>query len=616
MCVLAHTSLLAQESQIIKVKTFDQRLHTMKNVEVSLNNHEYFQIGKKGVAIVALNDADLPIKSIKIKDDNLEAASWNLSKGILEIIIRPKSYKVVHFILRVAGDSLPLPLPLTPVSFKGLNSQTVTTNKDGGFDLTLSLSESVTSDQFSVQDVLVKDLSLSDQENILLVERSKIEEPVQKKVISPPKIYFNTAKLDSVKTLTDFYKVFKNIPMGGLDENAKWKIEDKFNHLVLQMEDSVSKLSLIYKSNITDSSTIKEDIQSLTEQASLEGDAFQASREQFDAAIKIITKKLDKGVATLSKDEWNGILSDLELLDKLLTDNEKKFNQAHVDYHNIIVGIKERYFDIKNLETRLSISEKERIEQQEVFQRRLVIMISLFIAFAVLIVLLISFSSRLRNQSSQLKTANEEVKTINENLEEIVMQRTSMLEESYRELDTFLYRASHDLRSPIRSILGLCNISGHIPGEDYISRVKSTTLKMDRMLKKLINISQISQESTSIATISLALAIAEVKNKMAEMIATSGVQFHVDCPADITLETSPMLLENILVNLIENSIFFSVLKNPDHARVEIKAVVNGRSVALSVHDNGVGIPETVRPKLFHMFFVGNEESKGNGLGLY
>jgi len=616
MSLLAQKSLLAQEKQIIKIKTFDQKLHTLRNIEISLNNKEYFSIGKKGVAIVELSNQDLPVKSVKIKDDNLEAASWNLSKGVLEIIVRPKSYKVVHFVLRLSkGDSV----PLTSVSFKGLNSQSITTNQDGGFDLTLSLSENVTSDQFTVQDWLVKSINLSDKENVIIVERPKVTELVQKKkpLNAAPKPNFDFAKLDSVKSLSGFYEVFKNISIGSLDEDAKMKIETKFNHLILQMEDSVSRLSLsTYKNSITDTTTIKEDIQSLMNQATLEGDAIQINRLEFDAAIRIVKEKLDKGVSTLSKEEWNGLLTDLDLLDNVLKQNESKFEQNQVDYHNIINDIKERYFDIKNLETRLSVSEKEKQEQQRLFQQRSIIMGSVYVAFGVLIVLLISFSNRLRRQSNELKTANEEIKTINENLEEIVIQRTSLLEESYKELDTFLYRASHDLRSPIRSILGLCNISEHITAADYVSRVQSTTMKMDRMLKKLISISQISQESSNLQTISLAPSIVEIKNKHAELITASGVQFHVDCPADITLQTSPILLENILVNLIENGIFFSVLKNPDHARVEIKAVMSGKGVELSVHDNGVGIPESIRPKLFKMFFVGNEESKGNGLGLY
>ncbi len=78
----------AQKKQLVQVKAFDQQLVPYKNVEVSINNKEYFSMGNKGVAFVELLDTDFPIKSIKIKDEKLETASWNYGKGIIEIIIR------------------------------------------------------------------------------------------------------------------------------------------------------------------------------------------------------------------------------------------------------------------------------------------------------------------------------------------------------------------------------------------------------------------------------------------------------------------------------------------------------------------------------------------------
>jgi signal transduction histidine kinase len=607
-------SLIAQEKQTVKVKTFDGKLHSLKNIEVSLNNGEFISVGKKGVAIVELGNADLPIKSVKVKDDNFEAASWNLSKGVLEIIVRPKSYRVAHFVLRSSeGDSI----PFASVTFKGLNSQSITTNQKGEFDLTLSLNEKVTADQFTIPNLPVKNVSLSDNQNVIIVERPKVVESVQEKkptIAAIKKEYFDLTRLDTIRSLEHFYAIFKNVSIANLNEDTRIKIDAKFNQLIAQM-DSLSKRST-FKSNISDTSNIKQDIRSLADQATLEGNAIQSSRAEFDAAIEIITDKLDKGVSNLSKEEWNGLLSDLDLLDKALTQNESRFNQNQAHFHEIINTLKERYFDIKNLETRLSASEKERQDQQRTYRQRLIIIIVILAVFGALIILLISFSNRLRKQANELKTANEEVKTINENLEGIVVQRTSLLEESNKELDTFLYRASHDLRSPIRTILGLCNISDKIPDAEYVSMVQSTTLGMDRMLKRLISISEIGLESSNLAIIPLASTIMEIKNKHAEMIVASGIQFHVECPTNITLQTSAALLEVILVNLIENGIFFSTIKNPEHARVEIKAVVSGLNVELSVYDNGVGIADSIRPKLYQMFFVGNEKSKGSGLGLY
>jgi signal transduction histidine kinase len=59
-----------------------------------------------------------------------------------------------------------------------------------------------------------------------------------------------------------------------------------------------------------------------------------------------------------------------------------------------------------------------------------------------------------------------------------------------------------------------------------------------------------------------------------------------------------------------------MLKDPHHAEVDIIAAVKGNALEISVYDNGVGIDESIRPRLFDMFFTGHEKAKGNGLGLY
>ncbi|HMG93294.1 MAG TPA: hypothetical protein VK589_24725, partial [Chryseolinea sp.] len=90
----------AQEKQSIQVRTFDQKLQPLRNIEVSLNGKDYFSVGNKAVAIVEVNASDLPVKSVKIRDEKLEAASWDFSKGVIEIIVRPKSYTLVHFVVQ------------------------------------------------------------------------------------------------------------------------------------------------------------------------------------------------------------------------------------------------------------------------------------------------------------------------------------------------------------------------------------------------------------------------------------------------------------------------------------------------------------------------------------
>ncbi len=612
-------TLQAQEKQSIQIKTFDQKLKPLGNIEISINDMEYVSVGNKGSVIVELNSSELPIKGIKIKDDKLEAASWNLSKGIVEIIVRPKNYYLAHFKLRFSNGN---PASSIKLTFRGSKVVTITSNPEGEFDLPLPLNEKVTSiNQFQFQDLRATKMNLSDSENVIFIERPKVVSTQEKKAeitstVKEDFSHFDLDRLDSIQSLTVFYAVFKDVSIKSFDEESRARIDAKFNQLLLQRDGIYEGDKPDFIRNISDSSFLAEDLKNLLNQSTLESNLLETNREDFESKIKMISEKLERGVTNLTKDERMSLLRDLDLLEKMLIENESKFYQNQNDYREIIDALREKYFDTQKLEDQLSIAEKERDEEQRTFRQRLMIGGVILLIFAILIILLITFSNRVRRQSNDLKSANEEIKTINENLEEIVVKRTKLLEESNKELDTFLYRASHDLRSPIRSILGLFYIIDHIPQSELVVRVKATTLGMDNMLKKLIVISEISSKSKNREAINICSAINHAKSELLEFINESGVQFHCDCDEAIQVEISPALLSIVLNGLLENAIFFSALKGKEHARVEVGAFVKNKNVVISIYDNGVGIDESIRSKIFDMFFMGHEKSEGNGLGLY
>ena len=284
----------------------------------------------------------------------------------------------------------------------------------------------------------------------------------------------------------------------------------------------------------------------------------------------------------------------------------------------IINTLKEKYFDLSDLENKLSQSEAQRLEDQRAFRQKLFITSSILFVFAILILLLVYFGDKLKKQRKELIRVNGEINRINENLEDLVAQRTKLLEDANKELDTFLYRASHDLRSPICSIIGLCNIALHTSegeSKDLVQKVVMTTGIMDKLLKKLSIISEINQP-TNFSSITLADLVDNVKKDFGKTIAAENINFTVNCPADLVIYSYPNLVETIMSNLIENAIFYSVLKDPSNATVSLNVAINNNDVVISVYDNGVGVEETIRHKLFDMFFKGTEKSKGHGLGLY
>ena len=317
----------------------------------------------------------------------------------------------------------------------------------------------------------------------------------------------------------------------------------------------------------------------------------------------------------MKPEERQALLSDLERLESMLLANENKFYQNQSDYRNVVNGLREKYFELEGLEQKLSKVEAERLEEQRVFRQRLLIISGLLILFITMIVLLITFSNQLRKQKKQLLVANEEIKTINENLESIVLERTKLLADANQELDTFLYRASHDLRSPVRSIMGLCSLGAYLPPAELVQKVEKTTVGMDRLLQKLAMISEINHPSdlSSLAVFDLASRVAA---KFDAVIKKERVEFYIDCDQEVTFYSYPHVVAIIIENLLENAMFYSVLRSADFARVELKASVIDGMLTISVYDNGIGISDEVRARLFDMFYKGNEMSTGNGLGLY
>ena len=610
----------AQKKQLVQVKAFDQQLAPFKNVEVSINNKEYFSMGNKGVAFVELLDTDFPLKSIKIKDEKLETASWNYSKGIIEIIVRTRSFQLIQVVVR---DESNVRISNLPVIFKGRKTTTAQTDKDGKFEVPLALDEKVTSpEQFSISQFVPVKVLLVEGQTTLIVRPIKdetkapvVQEPVTKKTYFKD---FDLSKLDSIQSLTAFYAIFKSITIKDLSEATKVKVDAKFNQLVAQLQDSLQRKNVGFIGRISDSSFVDDDIRNMLAQATEESSTLQDQRADFEEKVKIIEEKLASGLSSMDEATRSNLLSDLTRLEMILGQNEKQFYKNQNDYRDVINDLKEKYFDISELENKLSQSEAKRLEDQRQFRQKLFITLSITFVFAILILLLIYFGDKLKKQRKELVRVNGEINRINENLEGLVAERTKSLEDANRELDTFLYRASHDLRSPVCSIIGLCNIALHMSegeSKDLVQKVVLTTGIMDKLLKKLSVISEINQP-TNFSSITLADLVDNVKKDFGKTIAAENIKFTVNCPADLVIYSYPNLVETILSNLLENAFFYSVLRDPSSAMVSLNVAINNNDVVISVYDNGVGVEEAIHHKLFDMFFKGTEKSKGHGLGLY
>lgn len=220
-------------------------------------------------------------------------------------------------------------------------------------------------------------------------------------------------------------------------------------------------------------------------------------------------------------------------------------------------------------------------------------------------------------QSEELMEATATISNINKELEMKIESRTSELKQAYKELDTFFYRSSHDFRRPITTFLGLAGVA-RITVKDPVSlelfeKVSETAGSLDKMLYKLQSISDVGSQQMVYKEVFLKELVNEVLDGFGKLIQQKKISVHVDIQEQSPMVSYPAMVKIIIENLIENAIQFAAYEN---AVLTIKAAVNANMAILEVEDNGQGILEEYKSRIFEMYFRANENSKGNGLGLY
>ncbi|HEY8399670.1 MAG TPA: sensor histidine kinase [Cytophagaceae bacterium] len=220
----------------------------------------------------------------------------------------------------------------------------------------------------------------------------------------------------------------------------------------------------------------------------------------------------------------------------------------------------------------------------------------------------------------------QELTLLNNQLEERVNQRTTELNKAYsdlveinKELDTFIYRSSHDIKGPITTIMGLCNVAmmdvGDKKAQQYFTKVFQTSEQTQNMLRRIVSISEIKKIHPSKAEIDFETLIDSVLCDLKKHDPLSHIQFHIDVPEkDFGFKSEYTFLQQILKHLIENSIRY--MGNENEPKISVVVTRKGDMASIVVSDNGNGIDDKYKDKVFDMFFRGHENSTGSGLGLY
>lgn len=210
------------------------------------------------------------------------------------------------------------------------------------------------------------------------------------------------------------------------------------------------------------------------------------------------------------------------------------------------------------------------------------------------------------------RTYNKRARLLNYRLH----KRTAELHTAQEDLNTYIYRSSHDLRNPLVSAQGLLRL---LRAEDH----SQNTLKCLRMIEGSVN-----QMDQILIGLSKALDYRkrDVKveridlHKMREFVegqtiqAPGGMEIIWDIRETAPFYSDPAMIQVILQNTIENAIQFRNGAPDDYCKISL--ATDGKGAHIRVEDNGVGITEQAKDTVFGMFVKGSTQSKGSGLGLY
>ncbi|HEX3000576.1 MAG TPA: ATP-binding protein [Armatimonadota bacterium] len=204
--------------------------------------------------------------------------------------------------------------------------------------------------------------------------------------------------------------------------------------------------------------------------------------------------------------------------------------------------------------------------------------------------------------------------------EDRLRRQTAQLEASNKELETFSYSISHDLRAPLRSIDGfsqalLEDLSGKLGSEDqdYLGRIRAAVQRMARLIEDILNLSRTIRAEMHFTEVDLSAQAREVVDELRRAEPERAVE--VSIQDDLMVEGDETLLRQIVQNLIGNAWKFTS-KTPD-ARIWFGAERENGRIVYHVRDNGAGFDMHYSQNLFVPFRRLHAESEfpGTGIGL-
>lgn len=194
----------------------------------------------------------------------------------------------------------------------------------------------------------------------------------------------------------------------------------------------------------------------------------------------------------------------------------------------------------------------------------------------------------------------------------------AILDEANSELDRFIYSASHELRSPVTSLLGLLAVVREADSNEDIGRnlaLMDETLELqDTFIQEIVNYFRNKRTLLQTDCFNIRSLATRIFQEHAHACQDDHILFSISCEPDLIFSDLTRI-DIILNGLISNAVKFRDKQRPE-CTIAVKCNTSPVSLTIQVSDNGIGIDEKFQPRIFEMLFVTLHPRRGSGLGLY
>ena len=200
------------------------------------------------------------------------------------------------------------------------------------------------------------------------------------------------------------------------------------------------------------------------------------------------------------------------------------------------------------------------------------------------------------------------------------LMATDALKQKNEELETLVYRVSHDLKGPLASVTGLFQLLEHEEEtlenlRYYLNLIQESTVKLESTLSGLLEIGLAAADGHTNHEFNVRECIEDIMAGFVGYPGRDEVILLLSANQELTINTEEKIFRSVVQNLIENSIKYrKPYINDSVTKISARKYKNG--IKIKVKDNGQGMAEQVQRRAFDMFYRGNQLSEGSGLGLF